>query len=347
MSMVSRWGARPALALLAVAAMAAPAAGQRAERFTLGGRAVVHNLAGEVTVAPGSGGAVVVEVTPAGPDAARLRVTRDGDAVRVAFPGDRVVYSRMGARSRSTFSVRPDGTLGGGVRARQVTVAGSGAGTRAHADVRVLVPAGRSVEIHQGVGRVQASNVNGRLALHTHAAAVHTQGTRGNLEVDVGSGQVEVRGAEGEVAVSTGSGAVTFSGVRGGRVEVETGSGAVTGSDVRAEELTVEVGSGAVNVSGVSAREVTVETGSGGVQLALAADAQTVTIETGSGGVDLSVPAAFGADVLVSTGSGGITVDVPVTRREARRGSFRGRIGDGGGRVEIETGSGGVRIRRR
>lgn len=349
MRMVTRrWSARPALALLAVAAMAGPAAGQRAERFTLtGGRAVVHNLAGEVTVAAGTGNAVVVEVTRAGPDAARLRVTRDGDAVRVAFPGDRVVYARMGERSRSQFSVRPDGTLGGGIRARRVTVAGSGSGTRAHADVRVLVPAGRSVEIHQGVGRVQASNVNGRLSLHTHAASVRTQATRGELEVEVGSGAVEVIGAQGNVAVSAGSGAVTFSGIRGSRVEVETGSGAVTGSDVRAEELNVDVGSGAVTLSGVSARTVTAETGSGRVQLALAADAQTVTIETGSGGVDLSVPAQFGADVLVDTGSGGITVDVPVTRREARRGSFRGRIGDGGGRVEIQTGSGGVRIRRR
>lgn len=338
---------RRALPALAVMVAAAPLEGQRAERFTLtGGRAVVHNLVGEVTVAAGTGSAVVVEVTRAGQDASQLRVVREGDAVRVVYPGNRVVYARMGPRSRSTISVRQDGTLGGGMRARQVTVAGTGNGTRAYADVRVLVPAGRTVAVHQGVGRVQASNVNGRLQLNTHAASVRTQATRGGLEVDVGSGEVEVRDAQGDVAVSTGSGAVTFGAVRGTRVQVETGSGAVTGSDVRVQELTVEVGSGAVNLTGVSSREVTVETGSGGVQLALAGDAQTVTLETGSGGVDLRVPAAFGADVLVETGSGGINVEVPVTRREARRGSFRGRIGDGNGRVEIETGSGGVRIRR-
>jgi lia operon protein LiaG len=62
--------------------------------------------------------------------------------------------------------------------------------------------------------------------------------------------------------------------------------------------------------------------------------------------VDLTVPAAFGADVQIGTGSGGITVDVPVTRRKARRSSFRGRTGDGNGRVTIDTGSGAVRIRR-
>lgn len=344
--------ARRALPLCAAgvmaAALAAPLAGQRAERFAItGSSAAVHNLAGEVAVAAGSGSAVVVEVTRGGQDGSRLRVARDGNAVRVAFPGDRVVYERMGARSRSTVWARPDGSLGGGMRARRVTVAGTGAGTRAYADVRVLVPAGRTVEVHQGVGRVQVANVDGRLRVRTSAASVRTQGTRGRLDVEVGSGAVEVRDAQGEVSLSAGSGAVTLAGVRGTRVDVETGSGAVTATDVRAQELSVDVGSGAVRASGVHAREVEVETGSGSVDLALAADARRVTVDTGSGGVTLSLPPGFGADLVVSTGSGGISVDVPVTGRQSRRGSFRGRIGDGGGRVEIDTGSGGVRVRQR
>ncbi len=337
--------ARPALALLAVTVMAAPLAGQR---YTLAGSgAAVHNLAGEVTVAAGSGSAVVVEVTRGGQDAQQLRVAQSGSVVRVAYPGDRVVYARMGARSRSQIRVRPDGTIGGGVPSRQVTVTGSGSGTRAYADVRVLVPAGRAVAVHQGVGRVQVTNVNGTLQVHTAAAAVRSQGTRGELDVEVGSGSVEVRDAQGDIAVSTGSGSVTFSALRGTRVNVETGSGAVNGSDVRTQRMAVEVGSGAVDLEGISARQVAVETGSGSVELALTADAESVSVETGSGGVVMSVPAGFGADVAIDTGSGGITVDVPVTQRVSRRGSFRGRIGDGNGRVVIDTGSGGVRIRRR
>jgi DUF4097 and DUF4098 domain-containing protein YvlB len=307
----------------------------------------VHNLAGEVTVAAGTGNAVVVEVTRGGADAARLRVAQDGNAVRVAFPGDRVVYERMGARARSTISVRQNGSLGGGFRSRQVTVAGSGAGTRAWADVRVLVPAGRTVQLHQGVGGVQVTNVNGRLEVHTRSGNVRTQGTRGGLEVGVGAGTVDVRDAQGDVSLATGSGAVTVAGIRSdGEVLVETGSGAVTASNVRARELTIDVGAGRVQASGIAAREVSVETGSGAVDLALVADAQNVTIETGSRGATLTVPANFGAEVLVATSGGAITVDVPVTRRQAERTRFRGRIGDGNGRVEIETSSGSVRIRR-
>ncbi|HEX2078289.1 MAG TPA: DUF4097 family beta strand repeat-containing protein [Longimicrobium sp.] len=342
----TRWFARLALSALAGAVMAAPAGAQRTERFTItGSRAAVYNLAGEVTVAAGTGTAVVVEVTRRGQDAAALRVSRNGGAVRVVTPGDRVVYPPLG-RSSSQFPVRRDGRLGRGLRSRRVTVAGSGAGTRAHADVRVLVPAGRAVVVHQGVGRVQVSNVNARLQVFTVTAPVRALRTRGALDVAVLSGAVEVRDAQGDVALSTGSGTVTFSGVRGTRVEVETGSGAVTGSDVRAEELTVDVGSGAVELARVSAREVEVEMGNGAVRMGLVADARSVEVETGSGAVDLTVPAAFGAEVQVSTGSGGIAVDVPVARRQARRDFFRGVVGDGNGRVIISTGSGGVRIRR-
>ena len=345
--------ARLALPALAAAALAAPLAAQT-ERFTVAGqRVAVHNLAGEVTVAPGTGSAVVVEVTRAGADRAQLRVTRGSDdgyqALRVVFPGDRVVYPRLGGRSRSTLQVRRDGSIGGGGLlggSRRVTVAGSGRGTRAHADVRVLVPAGKTVAVHQGVGRVQVSNVNGELRLHTASASVSTQGTRGGMDVEVGSGSVEVRGAQGDVDVSTGSGAVTVGGVRGTQLDVSTGSGSVNVTDVRVQEMDVEVGSGSVTLGAISARDVSVTTGSGAVRLGLASDAERVEIGTGSGGVTLTVPASFGAQVEVDTGSGGIQVDLPVTNRRSSRGEYSARVGDGGGRVRIETGSGGVRIRR-
>jgi lia operon protein LiaG len=332
---------------LAAAVLAVPASGRCAERFTLSGDASVHNLAGEVTVAAGSGSAVVVEVTRGGEDGGRLTMNRSGGALHIAYPGDRVVYARMGRNSRSTVTVRRDGSFGGGgLGARRVTVAGSGRGLRAYADVRVLVPAGRTVAVHQGVGRVAVSNVNGTLRLETAAASVRSQGTCGALNVEVGSGSVEVRDAQGDVTVEAGSGSVTVGNVRGNRLDLGTGSGSVSATGVRVQALDVGVGSGSVTMSGVTAQEVTVETGSGAVNLTLAADPGEVEIDTGSGGVTLNVPAGFGGQLEIETGSGGIDVDLPVTNRRTARGSFSGRVGNGQGTVQIETGSGGVRIRR-
>jgi hypothetical protein len=335
---------RPLLLALALAAGAALPAG--AQRFVLGSSATVYNLVGEVTVAPGSGSQVVVEVTRAGEDASQLRVNHTGGTLRVVFPGERVVYPRMGRTSRTQMDVGADGSFGRGGRSRRVTIAGSGRGTRAWADVRVLVPAGRSVSVHQGVGRVSVTNVDGQLNVRGASASVATSGTRGGLQVHTGSGSIQVRGAQGDVTASAGSGSVTVDGVRGSRVQVETGSGSVSATNLRAEAVAVEVGSGSVTMSGIQARDVSVETGSGSVRLGMASDAQRVSVDTGSGSVTLGLPASFGADLHVDTGSGGIDVQVPVTNRRTSRSRFEGRIGDGNGRVEIDTGSGGVRVHR-
>jgi len=337
-----------ALAAL-VAAASAPAEAQQAESYALrGGRVAIHNLAGEVRLTGGSGGEVVVEVARGGADASALRVVRTreegGDRLLVSPPGDRVVYPRLGRSSRSTLSVREDGTLGRG--GRRVTVTGSGSGTEAYADLTVRVPAGRSVTLHQGVGKVEVANVDGDLRVNTSSASVATADTRGSLTVDVGSGSVRVERAVGDVDVDTGSGSVRMADVRGRRIRIDTGSGSVNGQSLTTDDLEVDVGSGGVQLSGVSAGEVKVDTGSGAVQLALAGPARSVKIDTGSGGVRLAVPASFGAELAIDTGSGGIQVDVPAQAQTVRRSQYRGRIGDGSGRVEIDTGSGGVRVTR-
>ena len=58
----------------------------------------------------------------------------------------------------------------------------------------------------------------------------------------------------------------------------------------------------------------------------------------------MRLPANLDAEIEVDTGSGGIDVDFPVDVQTMRRNYFRGRVGDGRGRILIDTGSGGVRL---
>ena len=337
----------------AVLAAVLPARAQ--ERFTVDGdRVAVYNLAGEVRVEPGSGSAVVVEMTRGGNDGRELTV-RQGEAngyrhLAVVYPDADVVYPGHGVW-RTTIDVRPDGTFGGdssfrfGSSARR-TIRGSGSGTRAWADLRVLVPAGRTIALHLAVGHVEVSNVNGEVHVKGHASAIESRGTRGVLDLDTGSGGITVTDAEGDVRIDTGSGGVRVSGVRGSGLDVDTGSGGVTGGDLSVGLLHVDVGSGGVRLEGVDARRVNVDTGSGSVLLRLLRDADEVRIDAGSGGVTLGLPQGFGADAEIDTGSGGIQLDVPATVRRSSRTHFSGSIGDGSGRLVIDTGSGGVRVVR-
>lgn len=337
---------------LALLLAAAPLAAQGGpERITLpGDNPAVFNLAGRMRVEPGSGRAVVVEVVRGGSDQARLRVdqgTIDGrSTLRVFAPGDRVRYPNMGRGSRTALRVRDDGTFGGGgPRAgRQVTVTSGGSGLEAYADLRVLVPAGAQLSVHQGVGGVQVSNVNGRLEVRTQSAGVNTAGTRGELDIDVGSGSVRVDRAAGPLRIDTGSGSIDVRDVAGD-IELDTGSGSVRMVGVRGQRGRVDTGSGGVSGTGLAVPDLEVDTGSGSVQIALEGAIRRLLVDTGSGSVALSVPRTTGAVLELDTGSGGIDVDLPVRATRSRRDHLSGQIGDGEGRIEVDTGSGSVRIR--
>ncbi|HYH79175.1 MAG TPA: DUF4097 family beta strand repeat-containing protein [Longimicrobium sp.] len=345
--------------LVTVAAVAAgvlAARGAQAqERYALDGdRVAVYNLAGQVNVEPGSGSSVTVLVTRGGEDARELSVRRgEADGARtlaLVYPGDRVVYPALGRGTLTNLNVRSDGTFGGSIGrlpgggGRQVHIAGSGGGTRAWADVRVQVPAGRTVTVHLAAGRVDVANVEGDIRVRGNAASIHATRTRGTLNLDTGSGGIELNGARGDIRLDTGSGGVTVNDVGGRTLEVDTGSGGVTGSGIQVERLHVDVGSGGVRLAGVAARDVNIDTGSGAVNLRLTRDAESVRIDTGSGGVVLSVPPDFGAQAEIDTGSGRIHVLVPTRVTRSSRTHFTGRFGNGQGRLLIDTGSGGVQV---
>ena len=80
--------------LVALAAVTGTAtAHAQTERKTLSGQSIaVYNIAGKVSIEPGTGSDVVVEITRGGRDAAKLSVSvgdvRGANALRIIYPGD-------------------------------------------------------------------------------------------------------------------------------------------------------------------------------------------------------------------------------------------------------------------
>ena len=343
------------------------AAAQQSERFELvGSEAAIYNLAGAVTVEPGQG-RVAVQVTRGGADAAKLTIERgeiDGrETLRVRYPTDRLVYAGLGRGSSTELRVREDGTFGDGDshddghdhrrhrdhddEGRRVRITGGGEGMAAHADLRVQVPAGQDVAIYLAVGKVSVSNVNGRLRVDAHSAPITATGTKGELMLDVGSGSVTASNIEGELVVDTGSGPVEVSRFKGTELTVDTGSGEVTASDVQAQRVVIETGSGDIRMSRATAPDVVLETGSGGVTADLLAALAELRVETGSGDIAVTAPGSLGAEVEIETSSGDIETDFPLQVTRHSREHLVGRIGDGKGRIAIETGSGNIRLLKR
>ena len=87
-----------------------------------------------------------------------------------------------------------------------------------------------------------------------------------------------------------------------------------------------------------------VDTGSGDVDIGLLGALSLLEVDTGSGSVTARLRGGVNAQIEVDTGSGGIDVDFPVEVQTMRRNFFRGRAGNGDGRISIDTGSGSVRL---
>jgi DUF4097 and DUF4098 domain-containing protein YvlB len=156
-----------------------------------------------------------------------------------------------------------------------------------------------------------------------------------------------LRTASGDVLLETGSGDITVSAVQGTSLRLETGSGNVTITDGKAGTLHVETGSGDIDATGSSGDDVSFETGSGSVDVSLVTTFRSLSIETGSGDVTLRVPPTVGAEVDLDTGSGdidlgGLTLQV----RRIEHDHVTGTLGDGKGRLSVETGSGNVRLQK-
>jgi putative adhesin len=356
--------ALPTLALALLTVTPSLLAAQQVERYTLEGDDIaIYNLAGALAVEAGTG-SVTVELVRGGADAARLRVERGElrgrETLRVVYPAQEVAYAGLEPGSSTTLKVRDDGTFGDGgdrhdhdgdddddrPRGRTVRISRNRGELRAHADLKVRVPAGHQVAFHLAVGRVSVTNVNGEILVDSHSAPVTATGPKGSLSVDVGSGDVRVSGAEGNLDVDTGSGSVEVTGFRGDELSIDTGSGQVSASELTARSITVDTGSGDIVLAAVTCPVLALDTGSGAISTELRGPVRDLSLETGSGDISVRAPATLSGEVEIETASGEIETDFPIQVTRHSRDHVVGRIGDGVGSVAIETGSGNVRLLR-
>ncbi|MFQ5777500.1 MAG: DUF4097 domain-containing protein [Terriglobia bacterium] len=166
-------------------------------------------------------------------------------------------------------------------------------------------------------------------------------GVRGPVRATTGSGDVSISNISGNVRATTGSGDVTLDSIEG-TLEASTGSGNIEGRGV-AGDVEVSTGSGNVEVEGLRG-SLRASTGSGNVSAAGALGGDW-KLSAGSGQLTVSLPASAAFDLEARTHSGRIDTDHPITvQGSLGRGRLRGKVRGGGHLVDLETGSGNIRI---
>lgn len=186
------------------------------------------------------------------------------------------------------------------------------------------------------------------LEIEVVSAVVAVSGVAGRLlDIDSVSGKVRIDSSAREIEVGSVSGTVEING-SSERVHVETVSGDINMRSA-AGRLKFETVSGGINVETGDYRELSASSVSGdiGVRGTPNGDAR-LDSETMSGDVRVRLPAAVSARIEAETFSGRIRSDFG-TVKEPEHGpgrSLNATIGSGSARVNIETFSGDIEIRR-
>jgi hypothetical protein len=234
-------------------------------------------------------------------------IRQEGSLIHVGFER----YGNAGVTADYTIEAPPDTELH--------SVSGSG-------DVTVAGLAG-PVRIIDGSGDLSVSNIQGDVHTTDGSGDVRMENIKGSAQITAGSGDVVLRTVGGRVRVTTGSGDIALTSP-GSAVTLRNGSGDVRVNGA-ADDLRVHSGSGTVDVGGSPATGAYWE------------------LHAGSGDVSVRVPSDASFRFSARTRMGDIHSDIPMTIVERHRHDLRAIVGQGSARVEVETGTGEIRLNHR
>lgn len=200
-------------------------------------------------------------------------------------------------------------------------------------------------EIHAGTGsgEMHITGVRGPAELSTGSGEITAENIGAATTASAGSGDIVLRSIEGEVQAETGSGEIKLETIRG-HIRLQTGSGELR-VDRPGGRIRAETGSGDITIHGIS-NDLRAGTGSGGLRIEGNPAAGVYwDLHTGSGDVVLDLPESASFRFHARSNSGDIQSALPLTQKEESRRELRGMAGRGEARIEVQTGSGSIRIR--
>ncbi len=180
------------------------------------------------------------------------------------------------------------------------------------------------VKVQAASGSIRVERIERYTQLTTASGSVSATDIGNDLRVSSASGSVTVSKVRGDVNVNAIAGVIRISNP-GGRIEADTASGDV---DIQGatHDVKARAASGRVSVQGIPGAENYWE------------------LKTASGAVQLGVPSSANLHLSAEAVSGEIRSDVPIVVEEQGKHSLRAHMGSGGGRVDVHTVSGEIRV---
>ena len=206
----------------------------------------------------------------------------------------------------------------------------------------IQVPRATEVDANVASGAQTIRNVTGPVTVRAASGSIRLENIQHDAEVTTASGTITASDVGSDLHVSTASGNVELTGIKG-NVRASTVSGVIR---ITKPGARVEVGntSGEIEIQGAS-NDVKAHAISGLVSVQGNPGADSYwDLKSVSGGVQLRVPAAANLHLTAEASSGDIRSDIPIVVEEQGKHTLRAHMGSGGGRVDVHTVSGEIRV---
>lgn len=209
-------------------------------------------------------------------------------------------------------------------------------------DYTIEVPRDTEVSTTVASGSQTISDVLGPVKVDSASGSINVSQIERSVQVNSASGSITAQDLGDDFRAGSASGSVSATNVKGDvRIHAISGSMNVEKPGARVEATTT---SGSVDIGGAG-NDVTANSVSGRVLVQGNPSGNSYwSLKTTSGSVEVAVPPSANFHLSAEAVSGEIRMGIPVVVEDQDKHSLRARVGNAGGRVEIHTVSGGIKV---
>jgi DUF4097 and DUF4098 domain-containing protein YvlB len=218
-------------------------------------------------------------------------------------------------------------------------------------------------------GSITCRDMVGPMTLRSSNGSITAAGLQGSLDAetsygsiaceDFSDGDLRLKSSNGRIRISHASfgiceadssyGSIIGNRLEGSSIELHSSNGGVELADVQVESMDLSSSYGSIRAAQIVAKSVKATSGNGGVRIVCSPGAPAdlnAQVKSSYGTVEFTAPPGFSGEVYLHTDYGSIRTALPVTMSgEITRQKVTGRIGQGTGKLHLESGNGSVELK--
>jgi len=210
---------------------------------------------------------------------------------------------------------------------------------------------GDNIKLKSSSGEITAEHVKGPVQLQTSYGSINCNDVSGgDIKLKTSSGKIALSKASfGDCDVDTAYGSIRTDELTGNSIRLHSASGSITVRQASAKTADMSTSYGRIDCQQITANDIAAKSGSGNIDIACSEKTPaeiTASAVTAYGSIEFTAPPGFAGQVELSTSYGSVRTDLPIMiTGEVSKKKLAGTVGQGKGKLHLETRSGSIRLK--